>query len=491
MVTAAASYRQILRSTTIVGGATIASLLFGLIRMKVLALIVGPAGVGLFAVLFTLFTTGSTIAGLNLQAGGVRQVGGTAPGSPERDRAEAGLWLLTFFMAVVGAAGFWIFERFFYLPAAAIAEYPAFPWLAIAVGLNTIAVSQIVLLQVDGRIGDIARVRIWAALLTTLVAVVAVLLAGTRGLYAAVLGTPLASVVVGMLYRRAKTWRVPRLGAWVWQEWRGLAGLSLGVTVAAVIGSAGQLLVRSLIDHQAGLSAVGLFQAAWTISYMNLSIVLTAMAMDYFPRLSAQSEDSQAMSALFNQQLHVAVILAGPMLAFVLAAAPILTTVLYSSSFAASAPVLQWQLAGDVWKLVAWALGFVLLARRATIAYIVAELVFDAVMLALLWLFLPRVGLEMSGIAYAVALFASTAFSTAVAARLGIRMNRRNLLWVGGLFAVMLTLIGLSKVDLVLSMIVGALATAALLWLGWREFKLLGWSLPGPLRRLATMLGRN
>jgi antigen flippase len=83
-----ASYRQILKSTSIVGGATVASLVFGLVRSKILALLVGPAGIGLFGVLNVLFNTGTTVAGLSLQSTGIRQVGATPADSPERARAE-------------------------------------------------------------------------------------------------------------------------------------------------------------------------------------------------------------------------------------------------------------------------------------------------------------------------------------------------------------------------------------------------------------------
>ena len=41
------SYRQILRSTSIIGGASVINILIGLVRVKVAAVLLGPAGIGL------------------------------------------------------------------------------------------------------------------------------------------------------------------------------------------------------------------------------------------------------------------------------------------------------------------------------------------------------------------------------------------------------------------------------------------------------------
>ena len=46
------SYRRILAATVIMGGATIASILIGVVRTKIFALLIGPAGIGLVG-LFT------------------------------------------------------------------------------------------------------------------------------------------------------------------------------------------------------------------------------------------------------------------------------------------------------------------------------------------------------------------------------------------------------------------------------------------------------
>jgi len=47
MSESSASYRRILKSSSIIGGASFLNIVVGLVRTKILAVLLGPAGVGL------------------------------------------------------------------------------------------------------------------------------------------------------------------------------------------------------------------------------------------------------------------------------------------------------------------------------------------------------------------------------------------------------------------------------------------------------------
>ncbi|MBN8493399.1 MAG: hypothetical protein J0M00_18475 [Burkholderiales bacterium] len=57
------SYRQILRSTSIIGGAAALNIGIGLLRMKAVALLLGPAGVGLIGLATNVVALVSNVAG--------------------------------------------------------------------------------------------------------------------------------------------------------------------------------------------------------------------------------------------------------------------------------------------------------------------------------------------------------------------------------------------------------------------------------------------
>jgi enterobacterial common antigen flippase len=76
--------------------------------------------------------------------------------------------------------------------------------------------------------------------------------------------------------------------------------------------------------------------------------------------------------------------------------------VLYASGFQSASGILRWQLFGDILKIVGWAVGFMLLARKARGAYFLAELSWNICYIALAWPLTSLHGLSGLGIAYTV-----------------------------------------------------------------------------------------
>lgn len=487
-----ASYRQILVSTSIVGGATVASLVFGLVRSKIIALLVGPAGIGLFGVLNVLFNTGTTVVGLSLQSTGVRQVGATPVNSPERAKAETGLWLFAWLAAIIGGFAFWLFERFVYIPGTpALVGGPSFPWIALAVSLGTLNGAQLVLLQVYGKIAAIAYVRLLGSFLSMVLAVLAVYLFGTTGLYLAVLAVPLSGITVAIIWSRGmkRQLKTP-LGRWVIREWGTLIVMGVGLTAASITGNASQLLLRLVITDQGGLTATGLFQAAWTLTNVNLSVILSAMAVDYFPRLTALARYPDKLAETLNQQLHVALLLTGPILTFAVGFAPFLIRLLYSDSFAGASHLLQLQIAGDVLKLATWSMGYVLLALNATVGFFVAGVTFDIAIVILVWLLYPLIGLDSAGLGYIIALASSMIVSLVLIARHGITINRHNMIWMVTLFGCLIILSLVSMYSVAVGIGLSLVMLASTLVIAWHEARRMDLPLPYRLRTLLR-LGRS
>ena len=109
-MTEAHSYRQILRSSSIIGGASVINILVGLLRAKAVALILGPAGVGLFGLFTNIVATASTLSGLGFGNVGTRQIAeASANDDPVRvAAARRALFWGTMALAILGGAVFWL-----------------------------------------------------------------------------------------------------------------------------------------------------------------------------------------------------------------------------------------------------------------------------------------------------------------------------------------------------------------------------------------------
>lgn len=401
----AGSYRQILRSSSIIGGAAVLNILIGLLRTKVAALLLGPSGVGLIGLLQNLMATASTVAALGFGNVGTRQIAVAQSRDDPQTVAAArrALFWGTLGLAVVGAAGLWSLRGVVAVHVLGDAGRAAeVGWLAVGVALTVASGSQVALLNGLRRIGDIARVTVWSALLSTLLGIGALLLWGERGMLAFVLSAPLASFVLGHAYVS----RLPRVAApptplpQLAAQWRTLARLGTAFMLAGLVVGAGQLVVRTLVQRELGPDALGHFQAAWIISMTYIGFVLQAMGTDYYPRLTAAIHDHAAVNRMVNQQTEVALLLAGPAFLAMLGLAPWIIELLYSSQFQDAAAVLRWQVLGDILKVASWPLGFIILAAGDGRTFMLTESAAMAVFVGLTWIGLPLLGIQATGTAF-------------------------------------------------------------------------------------------
>ena len=405
------SRRQILRSSAIIGGASVINIVIGLLRMKVVAVLLGPAGVGLIGILQNLVATASTISALGFGNVGTRQIA-EANGRGDLagiDAARRALFWGTLLLAMLGGGLFWLLRD---LLASRVLDNgqlaSALGWLAVGVALTVATGSQNALLNGMRRIGDIARVSVFSSLLSTLLGIPLILWLGSEGIVWFILATPLASFVISHLYVA----RLPKIksGATPLRvlagQWGTLIRLGSAFMLAGMVVLLGQLAVRTLVQNELGAEQLGYFQAAWAISMTYIGFVLGAMGTDYYPRLTAVIHDHEQANKLVNEQTEVAILLAGPVLLGMLALAPWVITLLYSAEFAPAATVLRWQILGDLLKILSWPLGFVILARGAGRTFVLSESTAMLVFFIATWLLLPAFGIEATGVGFLLMYFA-------------------------------------------------------------------------------------
>jgi PST family polysaccharide transporter len=173
--------------------------------------------------------------------------------------------------------------------------------------------------------------------------------------------------------------------------------------VAALMAAGTQFIARWIVNEQQGMSAVGYFHAAWTISNLYLGFILGAMGSDYFPRLSESANNNRNLVVLMNEQAHASFLLIGPLVLWTYILAPYVVGLLYSTSFSGTVDILRWHLLGDYFKVPAWVLGFVLTARGRGLIFFLAELLWSVLYLGSLSLGLQWFGLAATGAAFLLA----------------------------------------------------------------------------------------
>jgi len=156
--------------------------------------------------------------------------------------------------------------------------------------------------------------------------------------------------------------------------------------------------------------------------------VLNAMAMDYFPRLTAAVSDRESAGKLVNEQAEMALLLAGPVLMAMITLAPSVIHLLYSQSFSPAAEILRWQVLGDILKVASVPIVFIFLATGNGGIAIGVQLVWGAAYLGVLVLGIQEFGLVMAGVGFWVSYLIYYLVVVILANKLiGFKPSKRNL----------------------------------------------------------------
>jgi len=466
------SYRRILWATSVIGGATLGALLIGLIRNKAIAIIGGPEAVGLLGLFTALVTMGASVAALGLDTSAVRKLSQKTDDAEQAGNVRFAIWTLAWPLALLGAAAMWVFREplaRFVIENLAFADQVG--WLGIGVAATVIAAAQMAILQSYSRIGDLARVRLGGSIVATIIGVAAVYRFGIGGIVIAVIATPLITCALASWAGMTLPSIARSSDLRVTDYWKALAAVGALVMLTNAVGSLTQLATRAIVTHELGLNAAGLYHASYAIVAVNLSLVLNAMAADYYPRLSRVADDPAAMSVVLNQQIHVGLVLAAPVMAVVSFAAPLVLQVLYSSQFSDSAFLLRLLIAAGLLRLPIWALGFVFLARGAGVSFLIGE-VAAASMIPLAWLLVAPLDLPGAGVAAVIAsIIAFFVYVTRVRRSHGVRVDAQNMLFVvlATPFFVLLALA--FEVHPPTAYVLGVLGVAVLCWNSFKTLR--------------------
>lgn len=462
------SYRGIFKIISLLGTASVLSVLFGLVRMKFAAVLLGPVGVGIIGLLQNVSGIATTLGDMGMRQSGARAISRARSAGDEdgiiRVR-ETLAWMGVALALLVGGAFFLLRDSI----ALHLLDQPDLSndvgWLTIGVVATILAAALTAILNGYQRVSEIGRITVMSAMLSCIISVGALWLWREKAILVVVISAPV------MLFAYS-AWYVAKIGAfprWVRPTLghRTTAGgmLKLGVYVmaSALLLSACEFIVRLAIQRELGMVEVGLFAAAWTIGVYYLNFLMVATSTEFFPRIAGGMDDKTARDAAINLQLQSLCIASVPVIIALTAFAPLVLQILYSKQFVSGASLVRLMAVGDVFRLSIYPLGFVLLAASHGRSYFLMKLFEGLGFAALSTLLLPRWGMQGIGMAHImtfVSLFAI--YQVLLHHFLNFSLSSRSLLCVSALAVISIALSGLAALSETL-----AVLTGCLLAIGW------------------------
>jgi antigen flippase len=380
-------------------------MLLRLVRTKVIAVLLGPGGVGLVSIFNAIAETIHSPASAGFGASGVQQLARHHAEGSELGRDLFVIRTILTGLACLGALALFLGREWISTLSFGDGSHAGqVGLLSIVVLLSAVAAGNTTILQGLRRIRTLARFTVASTLIGTTSTVVLVLAFGESAIVPSLIAVALAAAAVSCWYVRDLPARPPSGALRVLRDdSRGLLSLGGIFLFTHLMSVLTDYAVRLLVLQSLDVSGAGLYHAAWTLAGLYVGFVLNAMATDFYPRLAGAARDNQECNRLVNEQVEVGLLLAGPGILACLTLAPWLVRLCYSTEFSPAVDLLRLVLVGMLLRVITWPLGYILRAKRHGRAVLWTEFTRNALHLALSSVLIARFGLVGAGLAVVVA----------------------------------------------------------------------------------------
>lgn len=358
-----AAYKKIFKATTLFGSVEGLNILVNLLRTKLVALLIGPEGMGLNAIYNETRELIHTSTNLGLDISGVRGISqayevfftsGEDPKAWEKVKEQVTLlrsWVLI--LALVGMLVCMCFAT--PLSLFTFGDYDhvwQYVILAPAVAFSTITCGEMAVLKGLRRLKALAQVSFINVISALVITIPLYYIWGIDSVLPGMLAFTFAMMVVTLSFgfhthKLSLNFRKSSLKAG-----NIMLGIGIVVVVTETIAHVTTLGIQSYLNNVASLHTVGLYNAAYTMTMTYVGMVFASMATDYFPRLSGVIEDNAAREDCVRKQTEVNIMLTIPMLFLFIILQPYLVPLLLDSKFNEIVPMTQITAIGLLFRAV-------------------------------------------------------------------------------------------------------------------------------------------
>lgn len=370
------SYHHILKYTSLFGSIQALNIFIGLVRNKLVALILGPGGIGLMSLFNSAIALLSNATNLGIATSSVKTLSELyEKGNEEQVKRHVRVirqWALA--TAVIGF--------FACALAGPLLNNFSFSWgnhvkhfvlLAPTVAMLAITGGETAILKSARRLRNLAKVSVWNVFLALVFTTPVIYFYGQKGIIPTITLITFTQMLLTIRYsHRVFPWSF-HFERSLWGEGLPMIRLGIAFVVAGIFGSGADFLIRASLNNIASLNMLGLYNAGFMMSVTYAGMVFTSMETDYYPRLAAVGHDVHQMSNTVNHQVEVSLLMISPLLVAFSIGAPIIVQLLYSKEFLDVVPMIQITVLAMYLRAMKLPVAYLTLAKGDSWSYLFLE----------------------------------------------------------------------------------------------------------------------
>lgn len=400
------SYRQIIKATSIFGGVQIFNIIIAIVRSKAVAILLGPIGMGYIGLFNSTIQFVSSLTNFGISISAIKTIS-QIPSQNEETRLSIVITTLKKLVWITGLLG----TFFTLIFSSGLSEFAFntdkyskdFRILSIVVLLTQLSSGHNTILQGTRNYKLLGKANILGAAIGLLVTLPLYYFFKFQGIVPALIIT--AAVSLFFTWTFSKRTKIPKINLslkQVFLEGREMLWMGIMLSLSNIIALAVSYIMRIYIGKEGGIDQVGLYNAGFAIINTYVGMIFTAMASEYYPRLSGVATDFKLYKDVINRQAELVVLILAPIILIFIVYIEWGVILLYSKDFLEVKEMIQWAAFGMIFKAGSWAVAFIFLAKGATKTFFWNELIANTYMLALNLFCYHMYGLKGLGMSFLI-----------------------------------------------------------------------------------------
>jgi O-antigen/teichoic acid export membrane protein len=374
------TYKHAMKATIVLSSAQLVEALISLIRAKIIAVLLGPVGLGINSILQTTLNTFYQLTCLGLPQSAVRDIS-KADSDENRQSLDRIIYVFKSIIIILAIAGMLIF-----LCTSPILSSLSFgrkdnhviDFIVLSIGacFMTLSYGNITILQGTKKLMYLAKSTMYTAFLSLIVGVPFFFWLGNMGIaYAVSFSYVIAFFINSFFVKKIgiNKVRIP------WKEIFKIASpiIKLGITImiSSLIINLFTYFTNVLIRFFGSLHDVGLYQSGCSLTNRNFAILSAAMVADYYPRLSGLLNKKNDFDKTVTEQAELLLLIISAMSVLIIVFCPWIVKLLLSDAFLPINTLVRLIAFSFVFRIIWLTLSYVALAKGDRKTY----LVYDAI----------------------------------------------------------------------------------------------------------------
>jgi O-antigen/teichoic acid export membrane protein len=368
--------RMAMKAMGLFGGVQIVQIVCSLIRVKLVALWIGPVGVGLFGLFNQALEMLNTGTNLGIRNSSVRDIS-QALEERKADRIAKVITVVRRWSMWLGLGG-----ALLTLALAPILSEITFGstehmWgfvaLSVAVLLMALTNGEYAVLQGTTKLKRLASVTMWGTLCGLVISIPLFYLLREKSIVPSILAYAACCAVAAFIFKDKEYPKSDVSRKETIKTGEGFVKLGIYMTLGSFVTILASYVFMAWLNHVSGTKEVGLYQAGYTLVNKYAGLILSALGMEYYPRLARVAHSKMRLKAFVSQEINISMIVMAPIIALFILLRSEIVWLLYTAEFKVILTFVSWALIGTVFRTLSWCIAFVILAKGSGKIYLVTE----------------------------------------------------------------------------------------------------------------------